>query len=355
MRVLIIATSAKPQNAEEEILHGKRPRLEYVELGKQLKSPYLDYDSSACSYSPYLRQMEERLKLDLFWARQLAKKIHREGFDVALSMSERIGIPLAHFLDRRVRHYVILHHPMSANKLRIVKALNTFRRWDKLLPLSEAETAALQKEFKLNGERIETVHYAVDTDFYRPMEGDPAGQPGDGEKFILSLGLSNRDYPTLIRALRMLPEIECEISGTSAWVDHGAGLGREDLPANVRMVNYNHPQVIRAAYARSRFVVIPLDPQTSQWSAGSASVLQPQAMGRPVIATAIPGMYDYIQDGKTGLLVKGGDPEALAEAIDYLWNNPAVVEQMGVRARDWVQANYSYERWMQDVRRIIRA
>jgi glycosyltransferase involved in cell wall biosynthesis len=346
MRALIIATSAKPKNAEQEILSGLRPRLEYIELGKYLQAPYIDYNPNSLHYHPLIRRMEERLRLDIFWAQILAHKINAEEFDVVFSMSERIGIPLAHILDHNIRHFVIMHHPMSPNKLRLIKALRTQDNLTKLLPLSNAETRALQIQLHLNPNRIETLHYSIDTDYYSAQSSSPAP---DSSGFILSLGLSNRDYPTLLKSMEKLPFAACQVSGTSAWVNHNAGFEQSPIPNNVKIVNYDHPSVIRDAYARSRFVVIPLDPTTTQWSAGSASVLQPQSMGKPVIATRIPGLEDYVLDGETGFLVNGRDPKSLADAIEYLWKNPKKAAEMGRCARDWVKKNYSYDSWLDSV------
>jgi glycosyltransferase involved in cell wall biosynthesis len=346
MRALIIATSAKPNNADEEISSGLRPRLEYIELGKFLQSPYIDYNRNSLRYHPLIRRMEERLRLDIFWAQVLVHKINNEHYDVIFSMSERIGIPLAHILDHNIRHYVIMHHPMSPNKLRLIKTLKTQNNLTKLLPLSNAETRALQVQLKLSSERVQTLHYSIDTEYYSNRFENGASEGAD---FILSLGLSNRDYPTLLKALNKLPQVSCEISGTSAWVKHNAGFEGEAIPDNVKIANYDHPSVIRAAYARSRFVVIPLSAHTTQWSAGSASVLQPQAMGKPVIATRIPGLTDYILDGETGFLVDGKDPKAMADAIEYLWKNPEKAAEMGRCAQEWVGKNYSYESWLNAV------
>jgi glycosyltransferase involved in cell wall biosynthesis len=350
MRTLIIATSSKAKNADDEIASGLRPRLEYVELGKYLNSPYVDYNRDSLHYHPLIRRMEERLRLDVFWAQVLAHRINAERYDVVFSMSERIGIPLAHILHRNIRHYVIMHHPMSPRKLKLIKTLKTQNNLAKLLPLSDAETRALKGQLRDNAGRVETLHYAIDTEYYNIPENNGPKEKGG---FILSLGLSNRDYPTLLKAMSCLPDVPCEISGTSAWVKHNAGFEGHSIPKNVSIVDYDHPSVIRDAYARSGFVVIPLNATTTQWSAGSASVLQPQAMGKPVIATHIPGLSDYVIDGETGFLVKGNDAQAMKDAIEYLWRNPEKAAVMGENAREWVRKNYSYDKWLNSVCNIV--
>lgn len=335
---------------EQEIQAGKRPRLDYLELSRYLDADYVDYDPKFRQYPSSWRWVEEKTRLDLFWANELARRIRTEKYDAVLSMSERIGIPLALRLDRKIRHVVILHHPISPAKLRMMKWLGVAKGWDRMLALSQAEAEFLQQNFRDYGNRIGVLHSALDTVFFQP-EGILVQD--DGGDYVFSLGLTNRDYPTLIEALRELPQIPCQISGTSAWVNFDAGLTGQELPLNVTLMDYNHPQVIREAYARCRFVVISLRVETTQWSAGSTSLLQPQAMGKPVIATRIPGLKDYVVDGETGILVEGGNPKAMAEAIQYLWDHPDVAAKMGRQAREWVCANFSYEVWLKRVGQII--
>jgi glycosyltransferase involved in cell wall biosynthesis len=345
MRALVIATSSKSPTLDEEIRQRQRPRLEYVELCRCLGISYVDYDPATLHQNKWMRRLEEKLRLDIYWAKQLAHKIKTEKYDVVLSMSERIGIPLGHVLDRQIKHLVILHHPMSPGKLRLIRMLQTPNRWDVLLPLSQAEARAMRDTFHLNSERVRTLPAVIDTEFYQPR---PTTSP-NGQDYILSLGLSNRDYPTLIRALRELPHVTCQISATSAWVKHKAGYEDEIISDNIQIKGYDHPNAICEAYANSRFVVIPIRYPISQWSAGSVSVLQPQAMGKPVIATRTPGLADYVIDGETGILVEPNNPQAMAEAVEYLWNNPDKAAAMGQRGQGWVKENFSIERWIREL------
>jgi glycosyltransferase involved in cell wall biosynthesis len=82
-------------------------------------------------------------------------------------------------------------------------------------------------------------------------------------------------------------------------------------------------------------------------------VQQAQAMGKPVVATHMPGLRDYVLDGETGMLVEEANPVALASAIDYLWGNAEVAAAMGRRARDWVEANFSLDRWVESVAALL--
>jgi glycosyltransferase involved in cell wall biosynthesis len=68
-------------------------------------------------------------------------------------------------------------------------------------------------------------------------------------------------------------------------------------------------------------------------------VIEGQAMGRPVVATAHGGAAETVVDGDTGLLVPPGDAAALAGVIDtMLALDPVAAAALGERARAHVLA-----------------
>jgi type III pantothenate kinase len=57
------------------------------------------------------------------------------------------------------------------------------------------------------------------------------------------------------------------------------------------------------------------------------------AHGRPVVATAVGGLLDAVEDGVTGLLVAPRDPDALRVAIQRLLSDPELRQRLGAAAR----------------------
>ena len=55
--------------------------------------------------------------------------------------------------------------------------------------------------------------------------------------------------------------------------------------------------------------------------------------GVPVVATAVGGIPEVLDDGTTGILVPPRDPEALGDAIVELVRDPERRRQMGKAAR----------------------
>lgn len=81
------------------------------------------------------------------------------------------------------------------------------------------------------------------------------------------------------------------------------------------------------------------------------SVLEPMASGAPVVASAIGGIPELIEDGESGLLVRPGDVEDLARALARLRDDRSLARRLGLAARESVSAHFSPE---QHVRSLLQ-
>lgn len=62
-------------------------------------------------------------------------------------------------------------------------------------------------------------------------------------------------------------------------------------------------------------------------------VVEAMALGKAVVATGPGGPEEIVNDGADGLLVPWNEPDALAQAILHLLQNPAAAAEMGANAR----------------------
>ncbi len=90
--------------------------------------------------------------------------------------------------------------------------------------------------------------------------------------------------------------------------------------------------------------------QPSRYEGLSTSLLEAMACGVPVVATAVSGHLDVIQDGENGLLVPPGDPVALAEAIARVLTDPGLQRRLGASARQTIERSYT---WQHVVGRVL--
>ena len=65
----------------------------------------------------------------------------------------------------------------------------------------------------------------------------------------------------------------------------------------------------------------------------SRAALEWMCAGRPVLASAVGGLPDLVEEGRTGFLLKPGGPQALAEAAGKLLSSRTQVQEMSANAR----------------------
>ncbi|HYF08756.1 MAG TPA: glycosyltransferase, partial [Acetobacteraceae bacterium] len=74
------------------------------------------------------------------------------------------------------------------------------------------------------------------------------------------------------------------------------------------------------------------------------TVIEAQAMGRPIIASDLGAPRETVEEAVTGWRVKPGDPDALAQAIGWVLTLPgAERETVCARAREVVRERYTTE------------
>jgi glycosyltransferase involved in cell wall biosynthesis len=97
------------------------------------------------------------------------------------------------------------------------------------------------------------------------------------------------------------------------------------------------PEQIGSYLARAAVVCVP-----SRREGYGMVAREAMAYGRPVVATAVGGLTDGVEDGVTGLLVPPADPAALGAAIEKLLRDPALRAELGANARRRAEERYSW-------------
>ncbi len=96
---------------------------------------------------------------------------------------------------------------------------------------------------------------------------------------------------------------------------------------------------LERCYSRAAVVVCP------SLSEGFGVVCaEAMAHGKPVVASAVGGLANLIQDGHTGVLVPPGDVQALRAAIAELLADPDRRRRLGAAARQRIESVYSWQR-----------
>ena len=99
---------------------------------------------------------------------------------------------------------------------------------------------------------------------------------------------------------------------------------------NINFVGYVSDEDKVALFTLSYVVLFPSNLRSEAFG---VSLLEGAMYGKPMISCEIGTGTTFINiDGETGLVVPPSNSDALRQAMDYLWNNPALAKEMGIRA-----------------------
>lgn len=158
---------------------------------------------------------------------------------------------------------------------------------------------------------------------------------------IISNLCKMKGHSTLVDAMphiqREFPDVRCLFVGTDFL--HGtlqAYVRQRHLEQNVLFTGFRDD--IPELLTMLDIVLLP-----SLWEGFPTAVLEAMAMQKPMIATAVGGIPEIIEHGRTGLLIPPEDPVSLAEAVVFLLKQPDVAVKLGQAACETVRQNFSIQ------------
>ncbi len=86
---------------------------------------------------------------------------------------------------------------------------------------------------------------------------------------------------------------------------------------------------------------------------GNAAI-ESSALGKPIVATKIPGTLDIVVDKETGFLVDPKNPKEMAEAILKLLNNPELCQKMGNAGRKRVRELFDIKKNIEKIEQVYK-
>jgi glycosyltransferase involved in cell wall biosynthesis len=166
----------------------------------------------------------------------------------------------------------------------------------------------------------------------RAALGLPAAVPVVGTVGRLA---DQKDPETWLAAARLVVDAVPDVR--FVWIGDGplrpaveAAVRRADLHGSVVLagVRGDVPRLLRA---------LDVFALSSRWEGLPRTVVEAMASGVPVAATAVDGVVEVIDDGRTGRLVPPGDPAALARAVTTLLDDPPRRDAIGSAATERVR------------------
>lgn len=183
----------------------------------------------------------------------------------------------------------------------------------------------------------------VDSNVFKP-------QYQSGEAFLYFGRVSReKGLITLVRAAAAA-KAKLFIAGTGPQLDELRALANQ-LAADVSFLGFLTGEKLHDAIRSSRAVVLP-----SEWYENAPmTVLESYALGKPVVGARIGGIPELIRDGESGIGFESGNVESLTSALLRIRDlGDAEISNMGRGGRQWVERDFTAERYRQRILEIYR-
>lgn len=276
---------------------------------------------------------------------------------VAHELQQRWGVPFAHMFHTlgHMKNAVAASPQEMETELRIRVEEQVMQWADCLVAASPLEKAQMAWLYGADPAKIRVIPAGVDTERFRPIPPETAkariGIPQE-RKLILYVGRIEplKGIETLFRAIAILAkETPCLCDNICVSIIGGEGEDTEatrsaeeqrlrelreqlELRDLVTFLGSKDQDALPYYYSAAYVVVVP-----SYYESFGMVAVEAMACGVPVIASKAGGLMYTIQDGLTGLLFPSSSPNALAEKLCLLLDEPELRDKMGENARQWAQ------------------
>ena len=149
-----------------------------------------------------------------------------------------------------------------------------------------------------------------------------------------------------IEVVRRFPDARFELVGGGPEMDALCRRAR-DRGVTHAFTFVGHRDDVAERLAAADMFVLP-----SRSEAFPNALLEAMATGLPVVASAVGGIPEIVEDDRTGLLVPAGDAGALAARLCRLMADPGLGTRLGDEARREVASRFSFDRMVAAFERV---
>lgn len=134
-------------------------------------------------------------------------------------------------------------------------------------------------------------------------------------------------------------EVRAALPGAELWIAGQRRYPRLGLPPGIKWLGLiNDRQKLAEIYNRASVFVLP-----SVFDPCPLVLKEAMGLGLPCVSTRQCAVPEFVEDGKTGLLVPPGDSGLLADALIELLGSPGRAETLGRQAHQSVQQGHSWQ------------
>jgi glycosyltransferase involved in cell wall biosynthesis len=251
-----------------------------------------------------------------------------------------------------VEHAVMWVHnigdptPRSALRRTVDRALT---RWtSSYFGVAEAQRRYLVDDLGYPDDRIRIIYNGVDpASFDVTTDVAPLAEfgwtRGDPVVAIVAELSPIKDHATFLRAARLV----VDDMPSAKFLVIGDGACRTELEAScaeLQLESNVHFTGVRRDVGRLLRAVDVFALSSVTVECFSIALLEAMACARPAVCTAVGGIPEMVDDGRTGYLVPPGNPHQLAARLVTLLSRPETARRMGLAGRRRVVAEFSLDR-----------
>ena len=215
---------------------------------------------------------------------------------------------------------------------------------DRVIAVSTRMREDILAHFGVEPRRVVVVHNGIDPDRFRHTEArDALDRLGVRPPYALFVGrvTDQKGIFHLLEAARALPPGVQLVLCASAP-------DTPEIEARLRRAVPDHPNVLWID------AMVPVDTVVQLYSHAAVFVcpsvyepfglinLEAMACETPVVASAVGGILEVVEDGVTGLLVPPARPDELAAALRRVLENPELGRRLGRAGRRRVEERFSW-------------
>jgi glycosyltransferase involved in cell wall biosynthesis len=217
-----------------------------------------------------------------------------------------------------------------------------------ITPISPGYVRVLCGKYGVSREKVWVVRAGVDLNTFGVVDNQ-SNRDGKDFRVLYSGAFSVAyDFDQVLLAAKKLEDVdgvEFVLQGGGELLGYVKSRVKELRLSNVRVIDriVSRTEVAKLL-SEADALILPLRDFGKLHMGVSTKLYEYQAVGKPIICCSSGQPARYVSETKSGIVIKLGDYEALANAIVYLSRNPSIGKKMGKSGRQYVEENLSIEK-----------
>ncbi len=235
--------------------------------------------------------------------------------------------------DFNIKMKRVLYYPLVMQKL-------VSNRMDKIITVSHDSAVEINKAFKVPLDKIRVVYNGMDSSIFYPIKG--LKKKKNSVIFVGNVEDRKKGITYLLKAISMTK------NKVNLTIVDGGAPNRNYVPRWIEKFGINDRVTFTGKIPIERLIELYSETEIavapSLYEGFGFPAAEAMACELPVISSTGGALPEVVGDHmKTGYLVPPRDGAALAEAIDFLIENPELREKMGKAARKRVLGMFTWE------------